>query len=464
MTAKKIRVVDVAMDERPVVLRLPFRYGATTLTEAREAVVSVRIRADGREAVGHAAELMAPKWFDKSPELTNDDNVAQLRQALNLVCARYLASTESMTAFGLHALHDADHTIEAAALGLNGLVAGFGSALIDKAVISALCRIEECSFFELVQGNAIGLSCATAPDLGDFDLDRFLASLKPANNIIARHTIGAIDALTDEEIPEAERLNDGLPESLAGAISRYGLEAFKIKLTGRSEFDINRLRRIAEVLARETGSYIATLDGNEQFLDAHEFASFWDELVAQPDLRRLLDAVQFVEQPIARSVALERPIGQISDRVALEIDESDEAISAFPQAVALGYRGVSSKSCKGVYRSLLNRARVEMLNRTHEGAPFFMSAEDLSAQAGLAVQQDLALATLIGCATTERNGHHFGDGYSRLSSEAIESWRGAHAGLYQSNSPRLCLNIERGRIDLSSLFGRQAYGLPSASL
>ena len=39
-----------------------------------------------------------------------------------------------------------------------------------------------------------------------------------------------------------------------------------------------------------------------------------------------------------------------------------------------------------------------------------MSAEDLTTQAGVAVQQDLALATLVGATHVERNGHHYVDG------------------------------------------------------
>ena len=42
-----------------------------------------------------------------------------------------------------------------------------------------------------------------------------------------------------------------------------------------------------------------------------------------------------------------------------------------------------------------------------------MSAEDLTTQAGVAVQQDLALATLIGATHVERNGHHYVDGMTR---------------------------------------------------
>ncbi|HEX8047671.1 MAG TPA: mandelate racemase, partial [Rhizobium sp.] len=81
----KIRLVEAAAFERPVKLRLPFRFGAATLREARQIFLRVRIEdASGRSASGMAAELMVPKWFDKSPELSNADNENQLRRSLAL--------------------------------------------------------------------------------------------------------------------------------------------------------------------------------------------------------------------------------------------------------------------------------------------------------------------------------------------------------------------------------------------
>ena len=62
---------------------MPFRFGVVTLTAAPQAFVRARIRLDdGTQAEGMAAELMAPKWFDKNPELSNEDNFEQLRNAL----------------------------------------------------------------------------------------------------------------------------------------------------------------------------------------------------------------------------------------------------------------------------------------------------------------------------------------------------------------------------------------------
>lgn len=460
MTACKIRIVDIQIEDEPVILRLPFRYGVTTLRRARQAIVTVRIRSEGREAIGRAAELLAPKWFDKSLDLSDADNVLQLQQAMEMVRRRYLGTSELLTAFDLHALHDAAHREEAGRCGLNGLVAGFGSAVIDKAVVAALCRLEGVSFFELIRGNHIGLTAAYTPDLADTNLNQFLLGLSPARTIIARHTVGAIDALRDNEIDLRARRNDGLPESLADAIVNYGLKAFKIKLTGKQFVDIERIRAIAGVLDIMVPSYMVTLDGNEQFADAEEFAAFWAEMSSDRDLQRFNAAIRFVEQPIARSLALDCPLGRIGEKVPFEIDESDEDITSFPRAVAIGYRGVSSKSCKGVYRSLLNRARVVKLNGSYsmEAGKYFMSAEDLSAQAGLAVQQDLALASLIGCQTTERNGHHFGEGRPFRSEQEYASYQEEFLNLYQALPDRLSLRIEEGAIDLTSMFRNGAYG------
>ena len=72
-----MRIRDVRLRERDVRLRLPFRFGAVTLTEATEAFARVRVTLrDGRRAWGEAAEMLAPKWFDKDPARSNADNAA----------------------------------------------------------------------------------------------------------------------------------------------------------------------------------------------------------------------------------------------------------------------------------------------------------------------------------------------------------------------------------------------------
>src|SRR5215212_11665994 len=186
----RLRFLDADFFERPVRLRLPFRFGVVTLTDAPQVFVRVRIRlADGREGVGVSAEMLAPKWFDKSPALTNEQNFDQLRQSLEIARQSLLAAGEN-TPFGLSAAVDGPHHDACAAVGLNGLVASFGLALIDRAIIDALGRLEKTSVFQLVGTNALGLDASTATDLAGFDFGKLLAGLRPARTIHARHTVG----------------------------------------------------------------------------------------------------------------------------------------------------------------------------------------------------------------------------------------------------------------------------------
>ena len=100
----------IELYERPVKLRMPFRFGVVTLREAPQAFVRAEIALpDGRTAVGGAAELMAPKWFDKNLALTNEDNFEQLRSVLRMARHAYLSDRAPATAFGHFARHHDAH-------------------------------------------------------------------------------------------------------------------------------------------------------------------------------------------------------------------------------------------------------------------------------------------------------------------------------------------------------------------
>ena len=448
-----LRLAEVEFHERDVRLRMPFRFGVVTLTEAPQTFVRARIRTgDGREGWGMAAELLAPKWFDKSPELSNGDNFDQLRRSLAIAACAYQAETTPRTAFGLHAACAPACREAARAAGLPPLVAGFGPALLDRAILDAALRLERVSVFEAARRNLFDLSPALTPDLDGVDLDGFLAGLRPAARIDLRHTVGLVDPITADDLAERDRVGDGLPETLEEVIRDHGVTHFKLKVGGDVAADIDRLARIARALD-PLPAYRATLDGNEQYADVDGVLALWQAIEAAPGLARLREAILFVEQPITRRKALEREVTPLARLKPVEIDESDATLDAFLEAKALGYEGVSSKSCKGFYKSLLNRARCALWN-AEAGAPrYFMSAEDLTTQAGLAVQQDLALATLIGCAHVERNGHHYVDGMASAPEAEQEAFLAAHPDLYHRHLGAVRLRIEGGALAIGSLGG-----------
>lgn len=464
MSAPKLTVTDVRFFERDVRLRMPFRFGVVTLTEAPQTFVRARVRlADGREGWGMAAELLAPKWFDKSPGLSNEDNFDQLRRALGITAAIYRGHDRGATAFGLHAAFADRQRLACREAGLPPLVASFGAALVDRAILDALLRLEHLSVFEGTRRNVFGLDATTTPDLEDFDIDGFLAGLEPAATIKVRHTVGLVDPIVRADQTRESRLEDGLPETLEEVVESYGVDRFKLKVGGDLEADIERLSRIAAVID-QLPHYEATLDGNEQYDDVDAVVALWERIAATPALARLKDSILFIEQPIARTHALSSDIYPLARLKPVEIDESDGEIDAFLKARALGYTGVSSKSCKGFYRSLLNRARCAWWNAGGgagrddaplEGpagtGPYFMSAEDLTTQAGVAVQQDLALATLIGCTHVERNGHHYVNGMAAAPADEQRLFLAAHADLYEESFDAVRLRIEDGTLEIGSL-------------
>jgi hypothetical protein len=427
-----LRLRRIELFERPVTLRLPFRFGAATVTRCPQAFVRIEAEVGAQTHIGATAELMVPKWFDKAPALTHEQNFEQLRQSLRLARDAYSGADAALTPWAL-----SEHSGEAAiakgvALGLPRLAAQFGAAMLDKAVADAALRAAGLPWTRGVQAGVLG--------------DPWSASLhlrEPAD-VLLRHTVGLADRLTEAD--DGTDPQDGLPATLQAAIKACGLRYFKLKLCGDVDRDIPRLVAIAALLHQRAGDYRVTLDGNETFADAQALGRFWQTLLATPALAPLLHRTLLLEQPIARARALSEPIEGLGISLPVILDESDDHAEAFEQGLALGYRGISSKACKGLYRSLHSATTVAA-----EPERLLLSGEDLTCQAGLAVQQDTLLAASLGVAHIERNGHHYVDGFGIAPEAEAQAFAQAHPGLYTAPSGRVRLAVQGGRLDLRSL-------------
>ncbi|MBA3477752.1 MAG: mandelate racemase [Lautropia sp.] len=456
--APRLTIQSIVLLERDVRLRMPFRFGVVTLTAAPQAFARVRVRLhDGRESEGAAAELLAPKWFDKNPALSNEDNFDQLRASLGIARTLYL-SGDAATPFEHFTRHYPEQIRQAAGRSLNSLVANYGPALIDRAVIDALCRALGRSFHDVIRHNLAGIGATPlCPDLAGFDFTAFLAGLQPASTISARHTVGLVDPITAADQPK--RVDDGLPETLEEVVATYGHRWFKLKVGGELQADVERLGAIAGVLDRLEGGYRATLDGNEQYEDVDGVLELWHRMKTEPRLARLCRNVSFIEQPIKRQAALSQNVSGLSTQKPVIIDESDDSLDAFVRSRQVGYTGVSSKTCKGFYKSLINRARCLKWNREESrdevldptNPRYLMSAEDLTIQAGLALQQDLALVSLMGIRHVERNGHHYVNGMAGLPQAEQDAFLAAHPDLYERSHGAVRLRIRDGTLAIGSL-------------
>ena len=234
-------------------------------------------------------------------------------------------------------------------------------------------------------------------------------------------------------------------------MAAYGHSYFKLKVGGDVTADLQRLSEIAAVLDSRPERYFASLDGNEQYNDIDALLELWRRMQAAPKLQRLVASTIFIEQPITRAHALDSDVSALSRIKPVIIDESDDDLTVFPRARALGYAGVSSKCCKGLYKSILNAARCAMWNAETGDARYFMTGEDLTTQAGMAVQQDLALVNLIGLRHVERNGHHYVNGMAGLPEREQDGFLAAHPDLYERSHGAVRLKIRAGNLAIGSL-------------
>ena len=437
MSAPRIRLSDVEAFARWTPFVRPFRFGAVTVEGAFQAFVRVVVEVEGHgRATGMTAELMPPKWFDKRPERTPDDTVQDLRASLAEAVAQANALRRPDTAFGLHAELHGRQAAWARAADVTPLSASFGVAQVDKAVLDGLAKALDRSFVAVLAGNAVGIDTRLTPDLAQAAVEARLAALSPGRSIAVRHTVGMMDRIEG-------------PDSLAGELDAADLRFFKIKLGGDPGADVRRLVEIAALLDGRGIDYRVTVDANEQYApDA--LVDLFDRTGAEPRLASLMSRLLFVEQPYDRRVTFEQPLDAAVAARGVIIDEADDAYDAFPRARALGYSGVSSKCCKGFYKALLNAARAAVWNE-EAGAPrHLVSAEDLTCQPGLAVQQDTAFVAALGLTHVERNGHHYVDGFGPAPETEAQAFRAAHPGLY-AGGDRVRLAVASGRLDLSSL-------------
>lgn len=439
MNAPRIRLFDVEAFERWTPFVRPFRFGAVTVEGAFQAFVRLVVEVEGRgRATGMTAELMPPKWFDKRPERSPDDTVRDLKASLAHAVAQANALDRADTAFGLHAEMIGRQLFWAREADVTPLSASFGVAQIDKAVLDGLSKVLGAGFVQVLNDNAVGLDSRLTPDLDQGDIDGRLAMLRPARSIAIRHTVGLTDRIEGDD-------------SLASELDAAALRYFKIKVGGEPVADLMRLASIARVLDGRGIDYGVTLDANEQYAPESLFTLF---ALAEGDasLHNFLSRLLFIEQPLDRRVTFERAL---DPRIAIRrviIDEADDSYDSFVRARDLGYRGVSSKCCKGFYKALLNAARATAWNEAAGEERYLVSAEDLTCQPGLAVQQDTAFVAALGLKHVERNGHHYVDGFGLAPETEAEAFRAAHPSLY-TRTDRVRLAVASGFLDLSSLDG-----------
>ncbi len=322
--------------------------------------------------------------------------------------------------------------------------------------MDALARHARVSFAAAVRANLYQIHAGEIHD--------GLRGLQPADwlphaaarSILVRHTVGFGDPITSDDIPAEEQLDDGFPQSLEEHIVQSGVHCFKLKISPDADQTRYRVERIAEVCQRHLGTdYLVTLDGNELFRNIEELAVLVATLRAVPQLEVFLKNVLAIEQPLARHVALDRNqaerIRRLSDWRPLIIDESDGTLDSYSLAMACGYRGTTSKSCKGPVKSLLNAGLTWLANGRGLSRNYLMTAEDLCCLGVVPVQADLALVATLGLSHAERNGHQYYPGLGHLPEVERRAALAVHGDFYHEHNGRIAPRIIGGQMEIASL-------------
>ena len=456
MTPLKFTLSPFELFVLPTRTRFPFRYGIASMTHVPQLFVRTRVHVGAGEQSGLAAEGLPPKWFTKDPSSTFEQDLPQMLAVVQHATAMAGETARTpLTFFEMWRELDRQQTEWASSSGVAPLLAHLGVSLVERAVLDAVCRLASEPLHQVIRRNRLELRLGEIySDLSGMSPGDALPST-PLSTCIVRHTVGLGDPITAADIPPGDRADDGLPQDLESCIRAYGLDYFKVKLTGKLEIDGPRLQLLVSLFERKApGGWHVTLDGNENFHDFEAFRAFWEDARSRAGLEPLWSRVLVVEQPVHRNHALSAGAGAAlrgwRDRPPLIVDESDGAVGDVPLALQLGYTGASHKNCKGIVKGLANAA---LLNRIkNAGRAAVLTGEDLANLGPVALLQDLAMMAALGITHVERNGHHYYRGLSMFPEPWQDATLAAHGDLYQQHPGGFpTLRIAGGRVELGSV-------------
>jgi hypothetical protein len=443
-------------DTRPG--RMAFSLGKTIGTEkAKQAMTSplahVRLvlkNSKGDTTFGCAADRLSVRWLDKRPGRSKDLKRRELVKLIATAREIVLKDRDFQTPFAKWRSFHPEVMQAGRKQGQEDLTSSFASALFERAIIDAVCRLEHRSLFNMLADDRLGFRPAEVhPEIGKLKFPTIMP-YRPVSRIFVRHTIGGSDPLTAADLPDENRVNDGLPETLEEYIKTDGVRHFKVKISGIPKTDLERLNRIWQVVLQSEQPLI-TLDANEAFDDAKKFAEFVELL--ERDNFGLFQHIEYIEQPLPRGLSVDRKtekwIRRIAERKPVIIDEADGTVDSFKRAHAIGYRGTSHKNCKGFFKSLLNFALV--VHYSLKGEETFLSGEDLQNLPVVPLHQDFATCAILGLSHCERNGHHYNFGLSMLSEKDKANVVKHHRDMYVRRGDEWFLNVHRGAVHCASL-------------
>ena len=414
MKPTDIRIDDVAFDYEDFLYRTPIKFGGVAVDRATLVNVHVHVSTrSGKKAQGFGSMPLGNVWAFPSKKLTYDQTLA----AMKALTERIAKITAQHNDYG-HPI-DLTHALEPAYVQAAAEVER-SLALADK--IPFLCTLVVASPFDAALhdgfGKVHGLNCyrTYGPEFMSHDLGHYLGKefrgetleryvrKEPQPRMPLYHLIGALDPLEDKDI--AQRIGDGLPETLPEWIRHDGLTHLKIKLNGDNlAWDVDRVvnvDRVAESTQRQRGvtRWCYSLDFNEKCPNVAYLLDFLKQVEERrPDG---FARIQYIEQPTARDLKANRQnvMHEASKIRPVVIDESLLDLESILVAREMGYTGVALKACKGQSQSLLLAAAAQKFG-------MFLCVQDLTCPGASLIHSAGLAAHIPGVAAIESNARQY---------------------------------------------------------
>ena len=356
-----IRVEEVTTDYVSYHYRVPIKFGGVVTDRATILNVNCVVSSKGgKTAKGFGSMPLGNTWSFPSRRIPHADTL----EAMKRLSERMAKLTAHQREYG----HPIDLLYALQPLYLNAAEEVTREMRLPEPVPKLCTEVTASAFDAAVHdafGKLHGLNCyyTYGPEFMTYDLSHYAGPeykgeypsqyllKEPKPRLPLYHLVGAVDALEDSDI--AERVNDGLPETLSEWINFNGLTHLKIKLNGDdAKWDVERVVRVDRITSeaqkrRGATDWVYSLDFNERCPNVQYLVDFLNTVKAQTaeGFRR----IQYVEQPTARDLEAHRENAmQAASRIKpVVIDESLTDLESLLLSREMGYNGAALKACKG---------------------------------------------------------------------------------------------------------------------
>jgi L-alanine-DL-glutamate epimerase-like enolase superfamily enzyme len=409
-----IRLCEVTASTQYLKYRAPAKFGGRTVMDVvlLDVVAEVESR-DGRRGRGAGSMPMGNIWAWPSQRVSADQTLAAMI-ALGQELARGATDYRGV-GHPLEITHElaqsqqstADETTSAAGLTepMPRLAQLVAASPLEAAIHDAYGKALGQNSYNPLGSDYVSADLAaylTDEFTGEY-LDRYTLR-QPKPRMPLYHLIGALDPLTDADV--ANRIDDGLPETLPEWIAADGLTHLKIKLAGDDlAWDVDRMLSVERIAAdaqaaRGCSQWFYSADFNERCANVEYLLDFLARIEERSPAA--LKRLQYIEQPTARDLRAnpENRMHRAARIKPIVIDESLVDLESLLAARELGYSGVALKACKGQSGALLMGAAAQKYG-------MFLCVQDLTCPGASFLHSASLAARVPGVAAIEGNARQY---------------------------------------------------------